>query len=297
MNFFCLFEVKKKIKQKIFYKKLVKEDKQIKESVYNKIFELKNGLIPGIYSEEDFIISLTSYGNRVENSLPYALYSLVNQTLVPKTIVVYLSQDEWNDNNLPKVLAKFKDVGVEYRFCEDIKSFKKIIPALIDFPNNPIITFDDDFYYDRKYIEFVRSEYDNSDKKTVLGQWGCIPEKKDGEYIPYNKWRDGRQWTDGDPISFFGCGCCYPPHIFDQEVLNKEVFMKLCPKADDIWLWAMEERLGIKRKYIGRKGMYHRPVDQIFEYLVGQDNSLTMYNVLNGENDIQLHNLLEYYNI
>ena len=31
----------------------------------------------------------------------------------------------------------------------------------------------------------------------------------------------------------------YPPKIFDIEVLNEEIFMKLAPRADDIWLKAM----------------------------------------------------------
>ena len=72
----------------------------------------------------------------------------------------------------------------------------------------------------------------------------------------------------------------------------------MCPKADDIWFWAMEERQGIQRKFIPQKGYgYHIPVDRIYVYEVGADGCLTQSNVINGENDRQLRNVLDYYHL
>ncbi len=294
-----LFALKKRIKYHIFLKRLVREDNNLKKQIEEIIMRLPDGLLTNNPEESEFVLSLTSYGERMTTSLPYALCSLINQSEPPKTIAVFLDQDHWNDDSLPVLLKKLRSVGVGFYYCEDIKSYKKLIPALKRFPNNPIITFDDDFYYNKNYLAWMKEAFSKSDKKTVLGQWGCIPEKSDGKYIPYNLWKDCNKGDDTSPSSFIGCaGILYPPHIFDEEILNKDVFMKLCPKADDIWFWAMEERQNIKRKYISPKGYgYHRPVDRIFDYEIGADGCLTLSNGINGDNDWQLRNVLDYYGL
>lgn len=294
-----LFALKKAIKYRLFLKRLAREDKRLKNQVAKKIMDLPDGMISGRLDESDFVLSLASHGKRVGDTLPYALYSLVTQTILPQKIVVYLDREHWSDEKLPDLLKKLQSVGVDFRYCEDLKSYKKLIPALIQFPNNPIITFDDDFYFHPQYISWMLDAYNHSDKRTVLGHWGCIPEKKGGKYIPYNEWRDCKYGDEHSPISFYGgSGVCYPPHVFDGEILRKELFMELCPKADDIWFWAMEERQGIRREYITHKGYgCHTPVDRFYAYEVGSDNSLTKSNVINGENDKQLRNVLEYYHL
>ena len=293
-----LFSLKRNLKYRVFLKRLTREDRKKKQEIEKKIMELPNGMFKTTLEDSDFVLSLTSYGKRVETSLPYTLYSLVTQTIRPAKIAVYLDDNHWGDEKLPPILKKLQSVGVEFNYCEDLKSFKKLIPALIQYPNNPIITFDDDFYYNPEYLSWMTKAYQESDKKTVLGQWGCIPEKKDGKYIPYNEWKDCKYGNENSPISFYGCCCCYPPLVFDDEILKKEVFLKLCPKADDIWFWAMEERQGIKRSYIPQKGYgYHSPIDRIYDYEIGADNCLTLANGINGENDKQLLNVLEYYHL
>lgn len=299
MNKTGLFKLKKQIKYRFFLKRLVREDDKLKQEVAKKIMNLPDGYLNSETTDSIFILSLTSHGNRVEGSLPYALYSLVTQTVKPYRIVVYLNKEKWRDDNLPFLLKRLKQVGVSVYYCEDFRSYKKLIPALKQFPHNPIITFDDDFYYNPCYLEWMTTAFNSSDKHTVLGSWGCIPEKQNGKYLPYNQWKDCQYWIEGQPISFFGGnGTCYPPGIFDEEILNSDVFLKICPKADDIWFWAMEERLGIKRAYIDPKGYgYHRSVNRVYDYQVGADGCLTLSNVINGENNQQLRDVLDYYGL
>lgn len=294
-----LFALKKAIKYRLFLKHLAREDKRLKKETARQIMSLPDSMIGGQIKDDDFVLSLTSYGERVESSLPYALYSLATQTVRPKKIAVYLDREHWSDEKLPSLLRKLQSVGVEFNYCEDLRSHTKLIPALVQYPNNPIITFDDDMYYNSDCLSWMTEAYQKSDKKTILGQWGAIPEMKNGKFIPYNDWKDCKNGDEHSPISFFGCsGVCYPPHVFDEEILKKELFLKLCPIADDIWFWAMEERQQIKRAYIPQKGYgYHRPVDRFYEFEVGGDNSLTKSNVINGENNQQLRNVLDYYHL
>ena len=294
-----LFVLKKTIKRDLFLKRLEKEDNKKKNEIGRKISLLPDKFIPSPITKDDFVISLTSYGKRVEDTLPFALYSLLIQTITPKKVAVYLARDEWSDEKLPALLKELQRVGVEFNYCPDFRSFKKLIPALQQYPDNPIITVDDDFYYNPKLLEWITEAYGKSDKKTVLGHWGCVPEKRDGKYLPYNEWKDCKTPSESSSISFYsGAGTCYPPHIFDGEILKSDVFLSLCPKADDIWFWAMEERQGIPRKYISPMGPgYHQSVNRIYDYKVGEDGCLTLSNVINGENDQQLRNVLDYYGL
>lgn len=298
MNTFHLFSLKKKIKHKLFIHRLMVEDAAKKRRIDSEIYVMPDNIFTGEYSPDDIIVSLTSYGKRVVDVLPYALYSIITQTQRPKKVVVYLDWDNWNDEKLPDILKKLQKVGVDFRYCEDLRSFKKLIPALRMFPNNPIITLDDDFYYYPQYIEHMTAAYELSDKQTVLGQWGCIPEKRNGKYIPYNEWKDCKYGNEHSPISFFGCCCCYPPHIFDGEILKSDIFMKLCPTADDIWFWAMEERQQIKRAYIEPHGYgLNICVNQCEEYWENVEDTLMHINSKKGGNNEQFEAVIEHYGL
>lgn len=293
-----LFKLKSYIRQKLWLKRIVREDEELKRTIQNKIFALPFNLLTNEIASDDFIFSLTSYGKRVYESLPYALYSLIVQSLSPKKIVVYLDNDNWSDDKLPLLLQHLKKVGVDIRYCKDIKSYKKLLPALKDFPNNPIITLDDDFYYNIDYHLWMRKAYDNSNKKTILGQWGCIPKMMNGKYLPYSEWKDCKYANEDSEISFFGSCCCYPPHVFDDEIFNEKIFMTYCPTADDIWFWAMEERLKIKKQYITPYGYgLNRSVNRIVEYEGNQQDTLMFHNVIEGKNDKQLRNVIDYYHL
>lgn len=299
MSSLGLFEQKKKLKQNLFFARINFEDWLKKKKINCKLILLPNNIVGNDFKDGDIVVSVTSYGKRVHDALPYMLYSLLNQTILPKKIVVYLDHDNWSLTNLPWQLKRLQEVGVDVRFCKDIRSYKKLIPALVDFPNNAILTLDDDMYYHRSYMEWMTLAYNASDKKTVLGQWGYIPTKKEGQYIPYNEWPDCKLGSKDDEKSFIGCcGICYPPHIFDDEILREDLFMQLCPIADDIWFWAMQERLNITRQYIDPWGRgYHSSVNRIEEYDRREQGTLTSQNLYGGKNNQQLLNVVEYYKL
>lgn len=278
-------------------RRLVREDSVKKKQVRAAISALPDNLLAMTKNKKDVVVSLTSYGNRVIDSLPYALYSLLNQTVLPERIAVYLDEKEWSDNNLPTILRQIQAKGVQFRYVEDIKSYKKLIPALKEFPDKPIITVDDDFYYNEKIVEWLMETYEKSDKKTVIGSWGCIPIIRNGKYAPYTIWQDCKYGNAATEYSLFaGNGTVYPPHIFDDEICNMDVFMKLCPTADDIWFWVQEKRLGIKTQLIADAGYgLHVPVNRVFTYNPNLQGTLFFENGIQGKNDEQLNALLDYY--
>ena len=53
----------------------------------------------GENEQTDVIVSLTSYGRRVEKGVVcYSVYSILRQTLQPQRIILWLSKTEWNDS-------------------------------------------------------------------------------------------------------------------------------------------------------------------------------------------------------
>lgn len=276
---------------------LQREDEAKKRQVRAAMLKLPDSLLANAKSRKGVVVSLTSYGKRVSDSLPYALYSLLTQTVLPETIVVYLDETQWSDRNLPEILQQLESKGVQFRYVEDLKSYKKLIPALKEFHDKPIITVDDDFYYNRQIVEWLMDAYEQSDKKTVIGSWGCIPVVRNGKYASYTTWQDCKYGNERTEYSLFaGNGTIYPPHIFDDEMCKKEVFMKLCPTADDIWFWVQEKRLGIKTQLIAYAGYgLHVPVNRVYTYNPNQPGTLFYENGIQGKNDEQLCAVLRHY--
>lgn len=298
---FGLFEFKKTIKRKLFYLRIIIEDWTKKRKIERQIKLLPINMIGQDFNDSDIVVSLTSYGARVADTLPLVLYTLLTQTIKPGKIVVYLDKINWSDEKLPNILRHLQKVGVDIRYCEDIRSYKKIIPALSDFPNNPIVTVDDDFYYDVHMLEWLLNAYQGLPRKSVVGLWACIVAPKEGEYLPYNTWVDCKFKTNDSKFALYtGYGTFYPPHIFDDEVSNSDIFMKLCPTADDIWMWVMEQRLNIPVFLAPNAAIgLHTEINRVHVYFPEQNkDSLYYVNELVGnQNDTQFKNLISYYNL
>ena len=217
---------------------------------------------------------------------------------MPNRIVVWLDNVNWNEANLPSALKKLQTLGVEFYFVEDLRSYKKLIPSLKMFPNNVIITVDDDLYYNKRTVEWLMKSYENSDKHAVFGTWAYEARvSEDGRYLPYSQWKKSEIGKTNGEVSLIGCGgILYPPRIFDEEILKKDLFMSLAPTADDIWFWAMEKRQNISVQLIpkARRGL-HVEVNRIDFWDPDREGSLYYINEVNGKNDEQLKNIVEYY--
>ena len=293
------YRIKKSVKHHLFCKRLLKEDAKRKKDVRKAIEALEGEILNKTGDPSDIIVSLTSYGVRVNDTLPYTLYSLLQQTHLPNRIVVWLDNVNWNEGNLPLLLKKLEGLGVEFYYVEDIRSYKKLIPALQLFPDNVIITVDDDLYYNHQTIEWLIDTYNESDKHSVIGTWAYPAKVSDSKYLPYSSWKEKDDSQITHEYSLIGCGgILYPPHIFDDEILKQELFMKMAPTADDLWFWTMEKRLNIPIKLIQNAGYgLHESVNRIDIWEPNREGSLYFINEIHGANDIQFMELISYYGI
>lgn len=262
-----------------------------RKKIEKKIFKLKS---KKFNIKKDLIVSLTSYGERIPD-LKYTLYSLIMQTIHPEKIVVWLSYDE----KIVNELNIFKQFGVEFRFCEDIKSYKKLIPALKEFPDKYIVTADDDIYYQKNWLRNIwNCHLRNLECKIthIAHIVSFSPEKK---LIPYNLWKHN-VYSASSGRFFFPTGCggtLYPPHPVSEDFLNERLFMKLCPNADDVWFYFMGLLSGQTTIVVPHPYNRLKYVDIYKEYGLNKKTTLQSINVANNQNDVQIHNVMEYFNI
>lgn len=98
---------------------------------------------------ERIIISLTTWAPRIHN-IPIVLDSIYAQTLPPDLVVINFSEGEIIPNDIQKYLDEHQ---VECNFVPDTKVYKKLIPTLKKYPNDCVISIDDDFIYPAGMIE------------------------------------------------------------------------------------------------------------------------------------------------
>lgn len=141
--------------------------------------------------QDTLIVSLTSYGNRV-NNIPVVLDTIFSQTVLPDVVVLNLAFEE----NVPDVVLNYLEKQkVEINRVMDTRVYKKLIPTLIKYPEACVISIDDDFLYPKGMIEdFVRihEKYPNypisGNRVVYFGMQchcGCASLTKSAFYGPY----------------------------------------------------------------------------------------------------------------
>jgi FkbM family methyltransferase len=233
------------------------------------------------------IISLTSYPARF-NTLHLTLKCLLSQSIAPDRVILWIAHQD--KNALTPAILQLQKSGLEIAYCDDLRSYKKIIPTLINFPDHFIVTADDDAYYWTSWLEELVSTYQQNTNNVIFHRGHRMILGQDGLPLPYSKWELHTQRIDASPLNFqtgFG-GVLYPPNTFHKEVIGVDTLMKLCPLADDIWLyWMMRLNGVVARKVPLTHNLYH--------WADTQQTALWRKNKSQGGNDILIKNMLEHY--
>lgn len=263
-----------------------KEEQQIEFVNYVKEtfpdIEIKRDIFP--------LISLTSYPARIK-TLSKVVQSLKKQNVQFKKIVLWLAESQFPNKilDLPEDLTSLIDEKFEIRWTErDIRSYKKLIPALIDFPNDIIVTADDDIIYPADWLDrLVRSYQDNPNVIHCLR--GRNIRTEESEILPYSKWRliNSPLFEDFNILLTGAGGCLYRRDLLDPEILDVAKFTSICPDADDIWFWGMAVKKGTKIK------VARPPLTKLNEIDSTQDSALWSKN--KTHNDVVIEQFLKNY--
>lgn len=188
--------------------------------------------------EQGIIISLTSFPARIRD-VWMVIETLKSQSIIPEKIILWLSKEQFpNRDCIPQSLWNCEDELFEIRVVDgDIRSHKKYYYAMQEFPNKTIVTCDDDIYY---HPDMLRTLVE-----TALLFPHCIVANitmqmqfdHTGNLLPYEKWEEMvKPLSSQNMVQIGAGGVLYPPQTLHQYVLRMELFTKLAPLADDLWL-------------------------------------------------------------
>lgn len=237
------------------------------------------------------VVSLTTIESRL-SKVSITIRSILTQSKRPEKILLWVNEDD--RNKIPAKLKKLESHIFEIHFTKLKCSHKKLIHTLKLYPDYPIITCDDDFIYDKDWLSTTYNEYLKYPNVVIGNQTRTITYSEDQKLLPYKQWKSTNQknnFKDSRVLPIGASGVLYPPNSLHTEVQNIELFLELCPNADDLWFKAMSHINGTIS--IQSKNTPKTPIP-----IAGtQSISLKKSNVALDKNRIQLQSIIDYFNI
>jgi hypothetical protein len=230
----------------------------------------------------ELIVSLTSHPPRYA-TLPMTLKSVLDQKICADRTILWIAEKDW-DALTPEILA-LRKFGLEIERCDDVRSYNKIVHTLARYPQAFIVTVDDDLYYTPEMLRRLTEGY-SGESAICARRAHLIKRDAKGDMAPYADWTFGYLAAPGEAAmrtDLFPTGVggvLYPPGSLSDEVTDHDLFTRLCPTADDLWLYWMGRRA---------RAMY-RQVGPVFPQIIwegSQDVALYAENSAGG-NDRQI---------
>lgn len=243
-------------------------------------------------SNEFLIVSLTTYHKRLP-IVHLTIESILNQSVKPNKLILWLSNEDLTDGKVPVKLTKLESRGLDIRVMdENIRSYKKLIYTLNNYPKSTVITCDDDVIYPKDFIEGLTKKH--TDHPDCIVAYRCLVMDKvnQSELSPYFSWC--RPQSSDASFALFPTGVggvLYPPSSLNEIVFDKDIFLELAPKGDDIWFKAMGLLNNIKTITVDTTFTEFPSING------SQDGALWHTNVLENENDTQLKQVFDHFNL
>ena len=293
------------------YESLLYKLKNVFQKQKQRTLDLLPSLKPLIVKNSPrYIVTLTSYGKRLMD-VPYTIITLINQSVQPDLIVLWVAHED--RENLSPLMPELIEKGVIVRFCDNMKSHKKLIYSLIEYPNDILITADDDVYYPENWLEQLIIEHKRFPNKIIchFARRISFNENSTEENIQLANYKDwdvinksssNEKEADREGYYVFPIGIggiLYPPRCLHPDTINKNLINNLSPKSDDVWFWAMAIR---NSKFFEGKSSYRvieNGYNTNFKYIDPEqqfgDNTNMTYNNFQGGKNNALHNVIEHF--
>ncbi|MBR1601006.1 MAG: glycosyltransferase, partial [Alphaproteobacteria bacterium] len=221
---------------------LLKDNERFLEE--NRIMFLRNLYLPNI------IISLTSYPARIP-TLNLVVESLLNQSAYADKVILWLAPEQFpnKEADLPPELLNLREKGLTISWYKDIRSYKKLIPTLRLYPNDIIVTADDDNIYQRDWLKklidsYIKHPLDIQAHRVTKFHYA------NGRFYTVS---GGREYYKGanylNKLVGLG-GVLYPPHCFYKDILREDLIKQLAPTNDDQWFWLQAAMNGVRVRVV-----------------------------------------------
>ena len=198
---------------------------------------------PVVLGQTLVVVSLTSFPAAIPFAIQ-AVKSILDGSVLPNKIVLYLTFSQFVEGKIPHEIRELADKNPLFEirnYDEEIRSYRKLIPALKDFPDAVIVTIDDDVWYHKNMLRDLLLMHKQIPDVIIAHRAKQIKPN-----APYRKWRKYRWYSFlTKRLSF--CfkniqtgvgGVLYPPYSLKVEMLDSKLFKEIAPTTDDIWFWA-----------------------------------------------------------
>ena len=186
------------------------------------------------------IVSLTSYPPRYPWLHP-TLLSLLDQTVSADLIVLWIAHDDYDQ--LPEEVIALQGDQLVIEKCEDLRNFKRLVPALDRYADAFIVFADDDMYYPDDWLERLANAFDPSDPTVVCYRGSRVEYTAEGKLASYRTWRNATDEKSEQPstdlLPVNQAGVLYPPGSLLPEANDYSLIQMLSPTSDEAWLFFM----------------------------------------------------------
>lgn len=251
--------------------------------IYYNITKRKSG------DEINVIVSLTTFPERIDKTW-IVIESILRQSLKPKKIILTLSRLQFKtEKSIPKKLIDLeRNKIIEIIWTEDdLRSHKKYFYAMKYYPDDILVTIDDDFIYEKNMLSFLYKFHCLYPQCIITN---LALEKNGTEYSDWKNILFKMKEPTFSIMQFGGSGVLYPISSLHSDTFDKELIMSNCPLADDIWLNAMAF---INSTRIMKTNYSVYPMPLMFRF----NKDLYTENVLNNKNNDQIKNIEKLYGI
>jgi hypothetical protein len=201
--------------------------------------------IQGNEPDWKFEVSVTTHPARF-NALAISLSALKAQILQPQSINVYIADADMAV--LPNSIRELEKSGyITINSCDDLGSGKKLIPALKAQRNLPIITIDDDLYFENElFLHLMINHYLYPDA-IIAARVHRLAVNEAGDVLPFSTWHKHYDLTEGpakDLMPTTGAGTLFPSKALHEDASDSALYTKLSHNTDDLWWFFQARRKG-----------------------------------------------------
>jgi hypothetical protein len=210
----------------------------------------------------------------------------------PEKVVLFLSREDIEKTGIPRETQSLQSDLFEIIVTEEnLRPYKKLIPAYERYSGKVIITADDDIIYPDDYVSRLVETRDKNPGCAISLEPRLMLAKNDTAFLDYNRWPIVNGIAGMQVFGRGGAGVLYPPDCFHQDITRRDLFMTLAPTTDDVWFKVMLYLAGTRVA-----SPYRKKQERWKSLKYRQKNALWDYNRL-GVNDKNLAAIMRHYGL
>ena len=175
-----------------------------------------------------------------------SLAALKTQILQPQSINVFIAESDMAV--LPESVKQLEKSGyIKIASCDDLGSGKKLIPALKTQGKLPIITIDDDLYFENDLFLHLMINHYLYPATIIAARVHRLATNEAGEVLPFSQWHKHYDLAEGpakDLMPTTGAGTLFPPKALHEDASDSALYTKLSHNTDDLWWYFQARRKG-----------------------------------------------------